>query len=131
MTLSFGEYRAAVRIRVLVGQQTCAGGDVAFGPARHAIVWDRCDRGGTGTDQDSDLDQAYCHGTGSCRRSHALGDSEAVDGAALGNKKARLAGRAFCFIGTLDQATMALLSKGHVSDFQRVHFAAMLRERPR
>ena len=46
-------------------------------------------------------------------------------------EKARLAGRAFCFIGTLNQATMALLSKGRVSDFERFHFAAMLLERTR
>ena len=35
------------------------------------------------------------------QETHAFGAPEAVDGAALGNKKARLAGRAFCFIGTL------------------------------
>jgi hypothetical protein len=63
---------------------------------------------------------------------HALGDLEAVDGAAAwGIRKARLCGPGFCFIGTLDQAAMALLSKGHVFDFQRVQFAAILRERPR
>ena len=51
--------------------------------------------------------------------------------APLAIKEPGLAGRALCFIETLDQATTALLSKGHVSDFQRFHFAAMLRERPR
>jgi hypothetical protein len=36
------------------------------------------------------------------QETHAFGAPEAVDGAALGNKEARLAGRAFCFIGTLE-----------------------------
>jgi hypothetical protein len=45
---------------------------------RHAIARDRCVRGGTGSDQDSDLDQAYCHGTESAL--DALGDLKAVDG---------------------------------------------------
>ena len=40
-------------------------------------------------------------------KAHAFGAPEAVDSAAaLGNKKARLAGRAFCFIGTSAQAAM-------------------------
>jgi hypothetical protein len=49
----------------------------------------------------------------------------------LAIKKPGLRAGLFALSGLLDQATMALLSKGHVSDFQRFHFAAMLRERPR
>ena len=54
-------------------------------------------------------------------KAHALGDLEAVDGAAAWaiRKRPGFASRALCFIGTLDQATMAPLSKAHVSDFQR------------
>ena len=49
----------------------------------------------------------------------------------LAIKKPGLRAGLFCFIGTLDQATMALLHRGRVSDFERFQFAAMLRERPR
>jgi hypothetical protein len=60
-----------------------------------------------------DNPQHFSHLRNSPRNS-AFGAPEEVDGAAaLGNKKARLAGRAFA-LSTLGQANMALLSKGTV-----------------